>query len=109
MLALTSAAPLLALLFGVELQPLLLTMAGGVGAVIVAVISLMAGRRSTSGRVVTSEAATLWEAAEQIRSELRDEVLWMRAHIKDLEAAKQECLQRLHSASEKLKQLGETA
>jgi len=44
-------------------------------AVVTGGVSYVVSRRGTSGTITTSDAATLWEAAETIRSELRAEVV----------------------------------
>lgn len=54
---------------------------GGVTALVVAASTWFGIRRGTSGRVQTTNAETLWEAAEQIRGELRTEVLSLRSEV----------------------------
>jgi chromosome segregation ATPase len=42
-------------------------------------------RRTTSGRIDTSDAATLWEEAQKLRTEYREEVSALRTRQTDLE------------------------
>lgn len=51
-----------------------LTMAGVVAAVIASLLGWWTARRVTSGRIATSDASDLWQAATEIRRELRAEV-----------------------------------
>lgn len=50
-----------------------------VGASIAAVATWRVAMQRSSGRIGTSDAATLWQASEQMRRELRDEVVALRA------------------------------
>lgn len=50
-----------------------------VGAGIGGLITYLGLRRQNSGQVGTSDASTLWEAAKEMRKELRDEVVALRA------------------------------
>lgn len=65
---------------------------------LVALSSSLAGylvvRRTSSGRIATSEAKTLWDASEQIRLELRQEVLTLRQQVAHLEKRVAECEKR---------------
>lgn len=60
--------------------------AGGVVAagLVAAVGAYLVARRTTSGSITTSDALTLWKAAEQIRQELRDEVVARREEARTL-------------------------
>lgn len=53
------------------------------GAAITAVTTYLINRRTSSGRIDTTEAATLWEEARSVRQELRAEVVQLRSDIKD--------------------------
>lgn len=54
------------------------------GAIITAIATYFIARRTSSGRIDTTEAATLWEEARSVRQELRDEVVGLRTEVKDL-------------------------
>lgn len=41
-------------------------------------------RRQASGTVTTSDAATLWDAAEKMRREMREEIIMLRARAVEL-------------------------
>lgn len=51
----------------------------GVGGIITAAITQWGARRTTSGRVDTTEAAKLWDESNLMRQELRNEVVALRA------------------------------
>lgn len=51
-----------------------------------AVGTYLVARRQTSGRIDTSDAKTLWEESQQMRAELRAEVLTLRAEASRLRA-----------------------
>jgi uncharacterized membrane protein len=57
-------------------------LAAGVGGA----VTYLVARRSTSGSIGTSDAATLWHASEEIRIELRAEVVALRARVVELTA-----------------------
>jgi len=57
---------------------------GVAGVGVTAIVTYVVARRTTSGRVETSEAATLWAASEQMRKELRDELVAARAQVIEL-------------------------
>lgn len=63
---------------------LLIALVGAGATIITGVISWMVSRRTTSGRAGTSDAATLWKAAEQIRGELRNDLVAARDQIDEL-------------------------
>lgn len=46
--------------------------------------SVVIARRAKSGKIDTTEATELWQAATEIRQELRAEVAALRADVKDL-------------------------
>ena len=48
----------------------LAALVGGAAAVAGSVLAFIAGRRTSQGRIGTSEAAVLWEQAQQMRTEL---------------------------------------
>lgn len=61
--------------------------AGGIGAAaITAIVSFLIARRTSSGRISTTEAATLWQESQTMRHELRDEVAKWQAKAETLEA-----------------------
>lgn len=70
-------------------------MATAVGAVVVA-------RRRTSGQIGTSDAATLWEAAELMRKELRDEVVTLRAQAVELRGQVSSLLDQIDRLEQRL-------
>ena len=51
----------------------------GIGGIVAAAFTFFGRRRETSGRIDTTEAAKLWDEAGVIRTELRDEVVQLRA------------------------------
>lgn len=52
-----------------------------VGAGIAAMVTYLVARRTSSGRIGTSDAATLWAESQAMRAELRGEVVSLRAEI----------------------------
>jgi hypothetical protein len=54
------------------------------GAWLVARRQVSETRRQASGNIEASEATTLWEAAEKMRQELREEVIALRAQAVEL-------------------------
>jgi MFS superfamily sulfate permease-like transporter len=52
---------------------------GSIGAVAAAFAAIRVARRQNSGQISNSDANTLWNASEQMRKELRDEVVELRA------------------------------
>jgi uncharacterized small protein (DUF1192 family) len=91
---------------GVEVQPILIALAGGVGAVLVALIGWFATRRTTSGTVATSDAATLWNVAKQLIDDLKAEVERLRAELgvaRDRERELQSRLDALESEVARLR------
>lgn len=63
-----------------------LGIAAVLAAILGAVVTYLVARRAASGKIATSEATTLWGAAEQMRQELRAEVLALRAEVLALRA-----------------------
>lgn len=61
-------------LLGVEWGPVWVSLVATCGALTAAGVTWAIARRSASGSIATSDAATLWAAAEEIRRNLRDEV-----------------------------------
>lgn len=57
---------------------------GALGTSLGGAIAWLIARRQTSGKIDTSDAATLWAASEELRKELREEVLMLRAQAVDL-------------------------
>lgn len=92
-------------------------LAGFAGVLATAVASWLIARRGTSGSVRTTEAATLWASAEQIRLELRDEVerrtednarLRERVSVLEVEQAKyQGCKERVAALEAEMRRLKE--
>lgn len=68
-------------LLGVQWGPVWVALAGGSGVGLTALATWVLGRRRESGSISTSQAETLWEAAEQIRVELREEVVARREEV----------------------------
>lgn len=63
------------------MNALLPLLSGALAAVITAFVTYLIARRQSSGRVGTSDAATLWEESQAMRKELRDEVRELRIEI----------------------------
>jgi hypothetical protein len=78
------AVPVLLIVFGVAWAPIVIAVAGAAATVTAGLIAYLTGKRITSGHVGTSDAATLWKASEQIRAELRAQVVDQRQEIADL-------------------------
>lgn len=56
--------------------------AGGVaGSLAIGMATYLVARRQTSGRVETTDAVALWKSAEEIRGELRDDVVHLREDV----------------------------
>lgn len=66
-------------------------LAGAIAAVVVAVItatgSWLLARRTNSGTIDTTQAATLWEESRAMRAELRDQVARLHAEADNAQAA----------------------
>jgi peptidoglycan hydrolase CwlO-like protein len=62
----------------------LVAMIAGVSGILAAVVTYLVARRQTSGKIGTSDAATLWAESQAMRKELRDEVLLLRNDVQDL-------------------------
>lgn len=67
-------------------QVIQLLMAVGGGSLAVGVSAYMVARRQNSGRVETSDAATLWAESQAMRKELRDEVASLRREVSEMAA-----------------------
>lgn len=84
----------------------LVYIAGALATVVVALVSgfsaYLLGRRRASGHVETSEAADLWRASEEIRQELRDEVVTLRKRVEELQAENRDLRAELDSMKEEL-------
>lgn len=58
----------------------------------------VAVKRKNSGKIETSEASELWQESQAMRKELRDEVVYLRGRVTNLETAmveQQKEIQRL--------------
>ena len=53
----------------------------GLGGVTVGLFAYLSTKRTTSGRIDTTEAAKLWDESNLMRKELRDEVVAMREKV----------------------------
>lgn len=84
----------------------LIYIAGALATIIVALVSgfsaYLLGRRRASGHVETSEAADLWRASEEIRQELRDEVVALRSRVEELQTKNRELQAELDGMKEEL-------
>jgi hypothetical protein len=63
-------------------------------AVVTGTVTYLVSRRTTRGTPATSTAGELWTAAEQLRAELRAEVLALRDRVAVLEARVEELVAR---------------
>lgn len=63
---------------------LVLGLIGGAGAGLGALVTYLVARRHSSGQIGTSDAATLWKESQEMRKELRDEVLLLRTDVSGL-------------------------
>lgn len=61
--------------------------------IVTAIGAYVVAKRTTSGDIDTSDAATLWAESQAIRKELRDEIVSLRNEVKDL----REKIQQLES------------
>lgn len=52
--------------------------------IIAALVTYIIAKRKTSGKIITSEAAQLWQESQNMRQELRDEVKELRTIINEL-------------------------
>lgn len=69
-----------------EASPTFYPVVGSIAAAcITAWVTYKVASRRSSGSINTTEAADLWQAADQIRKELRDEVVMLRARVRELE------------------------
>ncbi len=57
-----------------------------VGVVVTPLLSYLVSRRKSSGRINTTEAATLWEEAEKMREAYREEAIQLRTEAAGLRA-----------------------
>jgi hypothetical protein len=67
-------------------------------AAIAAVGGYLSARRQRSGRISTTEAATLWAESDRMRHELRDEVIALRHERDNAISERDNALERLRSA-----------
>lgn len=73
---------LMAWLSGAALEaPTTSVVIGAIGAVTVAVGTYLVARRQGSGKIATSDAATLWSESQAMRRELREEVVMLRQEL----------------------------
>lgn len=70
--------------------------------IITAVGAYMVAKRTTSGKIDTSDAAILWVSAETIRKELRDEVVALRTELLDTRAACKKDITKLNGRIKEL-------
>jgi hypothetical protein len=73
------------------------------------VVGHLLGRRATSGRVATSEAAVLWEQAQRMRGELeaqRDKAMEQRDRL--IESQSAQVLPTLQLVVDSLREIGES-
>lgn len=91
---------------------------GLVGVAATAIVTWRLGTRKSSGLIDTTEASSLWDAAEEIRKELRSDVaglrerlseqaiemLELRKRVRAAEIAEQECETRVRTLSTELGQ-----
>ena len=82
-------------LLAIVWQPVLVALAAATGAVVTGLCGYVVVRRTASGKVETSDAKTLWDAAEAIRKELRDELVMVRARLAGLEVEHAACKDRI--------------
>jgi hypothetical protein len=73
---------------------------GAVGVGVTALGTYLVARRQASGDVGTSDAATLWKESQEMRRELRDEVIRLRADVTRLEL-------EIHRQSQEIRKLRE--
>ncbi len=67
----------------------------GSGALAAALITFLATRRQSSGRIETSDAATLWKASETIRKEMREELVSMRDQVATMKTQVADLLEQI--------------
>lgn len=72
------------------------------GVAVTAAVTWYLGRRKSSGLINTTEAADLWEAAEEIRRELREEVKDLKNDLAATKEREQLCEQRVRALAEQL-------
>lgn len=64
------------------MDPIILAGLSLIGVVVGPIITWKIAKRNTSGSIDTSEAATLWAESNEMRKELRDEVVSLREELK---------------------------
>ncbi len=58
----------------------------GVGGIVTVIATYLVARRQSSGRIDTSDAASLWLESQSMRADLRAEVVALRAEVVALRA-----------------------
>ena len=83
---------------------LLLTVLIGLGAALVSSgVTYLIARQTHSGKVETTDASTLWEASEEIRKELRADLVVVREEMVVLRAEHVQCRQELADINNQLR------
>lgn len=65
-------------------------------AVIAALGTYLVARRKSSGQIATSEASTLWSQAQEMRKELRDEIVKLRTDLTTEQGENADCRKQLN-------------
>lgn len=63
--------------------------------IVAATGAVLIARRSSSGKIATSDASDLWAESQSIRRELRDRVVVLEAKVADLETAREKDRQQI--------------
>lgn len=90
------------------MSPILLAITPVIAAAITAGLMYAGQRRREAGRVATADAATIFEAAEEIRRELRQEVVDLRARLDEQERRADEAARHANDARERVNELRHT-
>lgn len=96
------AAPVVAMDWG----PVWVSLAGGAGVALTALLSWAMARRRESGSTETSDAATLWSASETIRLEQREEIVRLRERVAVLEDQGARDQERIGELEKEVRRLG---
>lgn len=86
----------------IEWQPILVALTAAIGGLLASVISWLIAKRQTSGSISTSDASTLWSSAEQIRKELKQEVIERREENKELREENDKLKNKLDDLQDRL-------
>jgi uncharacterized protein HemX len=90
-------------------QTIAVLLVASLGAILTAAVAWLLGRRQNSGQVDTSDAATLWTASEQMRKELRAEVVMLREqavlYLSEIEQLRNAAITHLKKIDELQKRL----